>query len=208
MQHSRKQTYMFWLFFLLFLIDWLLVATHNPFVLNSDHAIRELVNLHRTGSLTFFFTHLTKLFNPMPSVIWAVLIGASLVLSRRFKFTILYCLIVFSGTFFNMIIKHIVLRPRPQHDILMHYAGYSFPSGHSSGVVLVIGSTLLFLWASHQTKYLEIFETCLIIALILLVGFSRIYVGAHYPSDVLGGWCLGAIVILFWQRIFQILKKD
>ncbi|MBM6754782.1 phosphatase PAP2 family protein [Lactobacillus alvi] len=207
MKTFSKQTFFFWLLLLFFLIDWLLVATHNSFVLNSDHTIRELVNLYRTRNLTFFFSNLTKLFNPTPSIIWALAIGISLVLTQRFKFTILYCLIVLSGTLLNKIIKHIVLRPRPQSDVLIHYAGYSFPSGHSSGVVLIIGSTLLFLWASHQSKQLKIFETSLIIALILLIGFSRIYVGAHYPSDVLGGWCLGAVVILFWQNIFQKFKQ-
>lgn len=207
MKTFSKQTFFFWLLLLFFLIDWLLVATHNSFVLNSDHTIRELVNLYRTRNLTFFFSNLTKLFNPTPSIIWALAIGISLVLTQRFKFTILYCLIVLSGTLLNKIIKHIVLRPRPQSDVLIHYAGYSFPSGHSSGVVLIIGSTLLFLWASHQSKQLKIFETSLIIALILLIGFSRIYVGAHYPSDVLGGWCLGSVVILFWQNIFQKFKQ-
>ncbi|QLL69635.1 phosphatase PAP2 family protein [Lactobacillus sp. 3B(2020)] len=207
MKAFSKRTFFFWLLLLFFLIDWLLVATHNSFVLNSDHTIRELVNLYRTRNLTFFFSNLTKLFNSTPSIIWALAIGISLVLTQRFKFTILYCLIVLSGTLLNKVIKHIVLRPRPQSDVLIHYAGYSFPSGHSSGVVLIIGSTLLFLWASHQSKQLKIFETSLIIALILLIGFSRIYVGAHYPSDVLGGWCLGAIVILFWQNIFQRFKK-
>lgn len=207
MKAFSKRTFFFWLLLLFFLIDWLLVATHNSFVLNSDHTIRELVNLYRTRNLTFFFSNLTKLFNSTPSIIWALAIGISLVLTQRFKFTILYCLIVLSGTLLNKVIKHIVLRPRPQSDVLIHYAGYSFPSGHSSGVVLIIGSTLLFLWASHQSKQLKIFETSLIIALILLIGFSRIYVGAHYPSDVLGGWCLGAVVILFWQNIFQRFKK-
>lgn len=207
MKAFSKRTFFFWLLLLFFLIDWLLVATHNSFVLNGDHTIRELVNLYRTRNLTFFFSNLTKLFNSTPSIIWALAIGISLVLTQRFKFTILYCLIVLSGTLLNKVIKHIVLRPRPQSDVLIHYAGYSFPSGHSSGVVLIIGSTLLFLWASHQSKQLKIFETSLIIALILLIGFSRIYVGAHYPSDVLGGWCLGAIVILFWQNIFQRFKK-
>jgi len=72
------------------------------------------------------------------------------------------------------------------HDVAAQ--GYSFPSGHSASAAAVYGSTALY----AKKKWL----TALAILLPLLVGFSRVVVGAHYPTDVLAGWALGLLVIL------------
>lgn len=73
--------------------------------------------------------------------------------------------------------------------------GYSFPSGHSSNAVVAYGSL-----AAHEKKK-KLFWI-LAFVLPLLVGFSRVFVGAHYPTDVLCGWLLGLIVVLLvpWLR--------
>ena len=73
--------------------------------------------------------------------------------------------------------------------------GYSFPSGHSANAVTVYGSL-----AAHEKKRRLLWV--LAIALPLLVGFSRVFVGAHYPTDVLGGWVLGIIIVALipWLR--------
>ena len=73
--------------------------------------------------------------------------------------------------------------------------GYSFPSGHSCNAVTAYGSL-----AAHEKK--RKFLWILAVVLPLLVGFSRVFVGAHYPTDVFGGWVLGAIIVLLipWLR--------
>ena len=104
----------------------------------------------------------------------------------------------------NPMIKNIALRRRPYFDnegieILrvvepdadiydISAQGYSFPSGHSSNAASLYGSVA----ACAKKKWL----TVLAIVLPLLVGFSRVVVGAHYPTDVLAGWALGALVVL------------
>ena len=90
-----------------------------------------------------------------------------------------------------------LLRPiDPEADIMDVTAqGYSFPSGHSTSAVAAYGSL-----AAHEKKN-RLFWI-LAILLPLLVGFSRVFVGAHYPTDVLCGWLLGAAVVLLvpWLR--------
>ena len=73
--------------------------------------------------------------------------------------------------------------------------GYSFPSGHSSSAVAAYGSL-----AAHEKKSRLLW--ILAILLPLLVGFSRVCMGAHYPTDVLCGWLLGAVVVILvpWLR--------
>ena len=106
----------------------------------------------------------------------------------------------------NPLIKNIAMRLRPYFasenirllrkidtdaDIMDVAAqGYSFPSGHSSSAVSLYGSL-----AAHEKKN-RVFRV-LAFLLPLLVGFSRVVVGAHYPTDVLCGWALGVIVVLF-----------
>ena len=73
--------------------------------------------------------------------------------------------------------------------------GYSFPSGHAANAVTAYGSL-----AAHEKKRSWLWA--LAIALPLLVGFSRVFVGAHYPTDVLCGWALGALIVALipWLR--------
>ena len=112
----------------------------------------------------------------------------------------------------NPMIKNIVLRLRPYFvpgynvkllrlidesadtmDIAAQ--GYSFPSGHSANAVTVYGSL-----AAHEKKRKLLWV--LAVVLPLLVGFSRVFVGAHYPTDVLCGWLLGVIIVALipWLR--------
>ena len=118
----------------------------------------------------------------------------------------------------NPMIKNVVLRLRPyfvkeynvkllrlidtsadQWDVAAQ--GYSFPSGHSSGAVTVYGSL-----ACHEKnrKWLWV----LAIVLPILVGFSRVFVGAHFPTDVLSGWVLGILVILIVSLLRRVIKKS
>lgn len=104
----------------------------------------------------------------------------------------------------NPMIKNLVLRLRPYmvsdtiqplrlvdenaHPMDVAAQGYSFPSGHSSNAVTIYGSL-----AAHEKKRTLLWV--LAVVLPLLVGFSRVYVGVHYPTDVLCGWLLGLVVI-------------
>ena len=83
-----------------------------------------------------------------------------------------------------------LLRPIDSEADIMDVAaqGYSFPSGHSANAVTVYGSL-----AAHENKRKLLWAMAIMLP--LLVGFSRVYVGAHFPTDVLCGWLLGALVV-------------
>ena len=119
---------------------------------------------------------------------------------------------VLMANVWNPMIKNVFLRLRPyfvpgyqvellrpidaEADIMDVTAqGYSFPSGHSTSAVAAYGSL-----AAHEKKNRLLWA--LAILLPLLVGFSRVFVGAHYPTDVLCGWLLGAAVVILvpWLR--------
>lgn len=106
----------------------------------------------------------------------------------------------------NPLLKLLIERPRPTEDlvsVLGHYSGLSFPSGHAFTSMLMFG--LLFYLAPLILKWQRaIYMTrtaCL--AMIILTGISRVYLGAHWPSDVLGGFLFGGIVLTLVISLHQ-----
>ncbi len=105
-----------------------------------------------------------------------------------------------TGTLFSNLLKAGFGRPRPDivpHEIVVYTA--SFPSGHSL-VAAVVYLTIGVLLAQAQTSYrIKIYILSLAVVLTLLVGISRIYLGVHWPSDVLAGWLAGsAWAFMLW----------
>ncbi|MGT2728970.1 phosphatase PAP2 family protein [Streptococcus phocae subsp. salmonis] len=87
--------------------------------------------------------------------------------------------------------KILYQRPRPLIEHLVHAGGYSFPSGHTTGSMLIIGSLIIiFHQRLRQSPFQLVVDFCLT-SLLLLIGLSRVYLGVHYPSDVLAGFLLG-----------------
>ena len=101
----------------------------------------------------------------------------------------------------NNIIKNIIRAPRPINEegirsLRIHTAtGYSFPSGHSQGAA----STYWSFAVSNRRKILKIIS----VIVILLVGFSRLYLGVHYPKDVIFGIIFGMITAATTHYLFQ-----
>jgi len=99
-------------------------------------------------------------------------------------------------TVINQTIKHIVRRPRPNVLRLVEESGYSFPSGHSMISVAFYGLVIYLVYKNVNNKYLKWTLITLLSLLILTIGFSRIYVGVHYFTDVVGGFFLALAYII------------
>jgi len=113
------------------------------------------------------------------------------------------------GGLLHSVLKVWIARPRP--DLVPHgteVVTMSFPSGHAtmSTVAFLIGAALV---ARTQTsRAVKTYLMTVAVLLSLLVGFSRVYLGVHWPSDVLAGWCLGgAWAYLCWSTARRIGKR-
>jgi undecaprenyl-diphosphatase len=123
-----------------------------------------------------------------------------------------FALMVSLGSGFNYLLKQIFERKRPDIQPLIHEKGFSFPSGHSMASFLLYGGVAYLLFTLLDHKAARLMGTAAACLFILMIGISRIYLGVHYPSDVIGGYAAAAIWLIFCLFIFHfveyILKKN
>lgn len=116
-----------------------------------------------------------------------------LTLSRRHDLSLFTCLAVIGGTVVTFALKDFFDRPRPQlvPHILVEVSSWSFPSGHAMGSAIVYLTLGAMLTESAPNWRLKAYVMGVAVVLTLLVGATRVFLGVHYPTDVLAGWALG-----------------
>lgn len=170
-----------------------------------DDVVYKTISNIISNPVTSIFMAVTNLGGAIGIITITILI---LVFERKkqYKFYIIFNLVMV--TIANQIVKYIVQRPRPIEHRIIDQFGYSFPSGHSMVSMAFYGFLIYLIYKRVKNKYLK-WGLCTILSfLILLIGISRIYLGVHYASDVIGGFCLSmAYLITYIKMIEKNLKK-
>jgi len=172
-----------------------------------DTAVREFIYGLRSDGLTAFFKTVTYMGN------WetvTLICCIFLVLPKvRIRFGVPLSVAAILATFTQKALKTAFQRPRPDLSLhLIQQGGYSFPSGHSFTILIFYG-LLIFLCRSYiQDKHIANLITALLSCLIFLIGFSRIYLGVHFPTDVLGGWSLGFSLLMIFVSALLFLREN
>lgn len=144
--------------------------------------------------LRAMFSEITHLGGTVALTLITVYAVGLLVSERKYRAALLVTISVSGGTLISSLLKLGIDRPRPALvPHLVEVTSPSFPSGHamlSAVVYLTLGALLArFEFVRHASRIYVIVAAVL---LTLLIGFSRVYLGVHWPSDVMAGWCLGA----------------
>ncbi len=176
----------------IFIIWTILVITNNLTLF--DDKIYQFIISFQNDTLTNIMKVITSFANPLTIV--SLCLASLLSLIWKYKASIYLIIITIISTVFNFLTKNIVLRNRPNHLRLIEETGYSFPSGHAMGSIAFYGFIIFLLSKSKINKNLKIFLSVIIGLTIFLIGISRIYVGVHYPSDIIGGFLLGYIILI------------
>ena len=123
---------------------------------------------------------------------------------NRINFIIL-CTLPLAPFLLNCIIKPLLHRQRPPMELQLsiHPHSFSYVSSHSLVTFCLWGGVIYFLNRYCKNKYLKFTGILFSILWILYVGISRIWLGVHHPSDVLGAYILGSIIVLFYIKLFE-----
>jgi len=127
------------------------------------------------------------------------------VFAKKYKDALFINLSVNTGFILCEFFKNLFERSRPPLDYhLVHAEGFSFPSGHTILAVCLYGMLAVVLSSSIKNHTLKTIVTNFFAILICSIAFSRIYLGVHYPTDVLGGLLLGVSILLFFSNLYSI----
>jgi undecaprenyl-diphosphatase len=142
-------------------------------------------------------------------VLWTVVGATATVLAfrRRWRLAV-YLLVTGAGALvLGPVLKSLVgrLRPVVAHPIA-HGTGNSFPSGHSLGSIVCYGAVLLVFLPAARGRWRVTF-TAVIVALVALIGISRILLGVHYLSDVVGAWAIGITWLGVTAFAFELTRR-
>jgi undecaprenyl-diphosphatase len=140
----------------------------------------------------FALLDLTAIGGPTVLTLVVLAVVGFLVLQERYRTALVIMVTSIGGEIANTVLKNAFMRPRP--TVVPHLReaiSTSFPSGHameSAIIYLTLGAMMMRVAEGRLTK-----AYCLFLAVLLtfLVGLSRVYLGVHYPTDVIGGWILG-----------------
>ena len=151
---------------------------------------------------------LTALGGIVTLVFFTTVVAGYLWIEGKKRVILLLLFASLGGLLLSSALKHFISRPRP--DVVPHLSYVytsSFPSGHSM-LSAVIYLTLGALLASviQQTR-VKIYVLCVALLLTLLIGLSRIYLGVHYPTDVIAGWTAGLAWALFCWILARWLQQ-
>ncbi|MFS9374299.1 phosphatase PAP2 family protein [Streptococcus infantis] len=198
-----KQTFMMKGSFalLLFMIIGYIVKFYPEMLVSFDQPIQTVIRGDLPETLTLLFRAITHLID-IPVIISWVLIVAFVFYRKQWKME--SYLMLGNLTLAGILIvtfKNIYQRPRPEILHLVEEKGFSFPSGHSLAVTIMVGTLIVILSQRIKNTVWRKIVQILLSLYIFSVLVSRIYLGVHYPSDVIASLCVG-LGVLFMEFPF------
>lgn len=187
-----------WIVLFICLIGFFALAedVFNKEIMNGDIVGYKLVS---TFLISDFATPIAKFITNFGGAI--ILIGLAFTLfifikNKKIGVSIISNLAII--TVLNQLLKRIVQRPRPTEFRIVEESGYSFPSGHSMVSMAFYGYLIYLIYKYVKNKYLKWISIILLSILICSIGISRIYLGVHYTSDVLGGFLISVSYLVIY----------
>ena len=146
-----------------------------------------------------FVTPIAKFITNFGGAIFLIVLTVFLFLvikNRKIGVSIFSNLVII--TVLNQLLKRILQRPRPTEFRIIEETGYSFPSGHSMISMAFYGYLIYLIYKYVKNKYVKWISIVLLGILICSIGISRLYLGVHYTSDVLGGFLISVSYLVIY----------
>ena len=195
-----------WIILFICLIGFLAIAedVFNKEIMSGDIIGYKLVS---TFLISNFATPIAKFITNFGGAIFLItltIVLLVLIKNKKIGISIFSNLVIV--TILNQLLKAILQRPRPTEYRIVEETGYSFPSGHSMVSMAFYGYLIYLIYKYVKNKYIKWISIVLLSILVCSIGISRIYLGVHYTSDVLGGFLISmSYLVIYISAVNKIL---
>ncbi|MDV2883873.1 phosphatase PAP2 family protein [Alkalihalophilus pseudofirmus] len=192
------------------LFAFFLITTYSVlrgYTLSVDRLIVENIAAFHTDLLTKMMTFFSFIGATRPVIVISLLfLGVIYLKYRHLQDVILFALVSLGSVTLNVVLKMTIKRARPESSLIVE-SGYSYPSAHTMAAVSLYGMIIYLLWKHTSTVKARIILITFGVSMILMIAFSRIYLGVHYASDIIGGVLISSFWLLTLLTIFQRYRK-
>lgn len=199
-----------WIVLFICLIGFLELAedVFNKEIMNGDIIGYKIIS---TFLISDFATPIAKFITNFGGAIFIILLTVILIAvikNKKIGLSILANLAII--TILNQLLKRILQRPRPTEYRIIEESGYSFPSGHSMISMAFYGYLIYLIYKYVENKNVKWILISLLSVLICFIGISRIYLGVHYTSDVLGGFLISISYLVIYISVVNkfLIEKE
>lgn len=198
-----------WIILFICLIGFLALAedVFNKEIMKGDIIGYKFIS---TFLISDFATPIAKFITNFGGAIFIAVVAiflAIIIKNKKIAISILANLVIITGL--NQLLKRILQRARPTEYRIIQETGYSFPSGHSMISMAFYGYLIYLIYKHVKNKYIKWISISLLSILICLIGISRIYLGVHYSSDVLGGFLISiSYLVIYISSVNKFLMED
>ena len=168
----------------------------NKEIMNGDIIGYKIIS---TFLISDFTTPIAKFITNFGGAIFLIVVTIVLFIlikNKKIRLSIFSNLVII--TILNQLLKRILQRTRPTEYRIIEETGYSFPSGHSMISMAFYGYLIYLIYKYAKNKYIKWISIVLLSILICAIGISRIYLGVHYTSDVLGGFLISISYLIIY----------
>ena len=176
---------------LLFVILGYVVKFHPNYLKGFDWPIQTILRGDLPHTLTFFFSSVTSLINTPVIMTWVAVLAGFFLYKKWWSEAILLIGNLALTGLLVAFLKNIYQHSRPAIQHLVEEGGFSFPSGHALASTLIFGTLLIIVSQRIKSVQTKRILQSLMIVMIFIIMTSRVYLGVHYPTDVLGRVLLG-----------------
>ena len=164
-----------------------------------------IITIH-TDAATFIAKIVSVAFDTIALAIASLVIAVFLFIKNHKTHSLLLLTGIGGNALFVAIIKSLTQVTRPTNQLLYN-SNFSYPSGHSTGVVVFIGLITYFVWLNwNNSQRVKILSSAIFGLMVTFVSFNRIYLNVHWLSDVVGGCLFGAFWLSFCILIYEQLN--
>ena len=183
---------------IIFIFLGILVLTKNDIYL--DSVVYNFISKYISNNLTYIVKNLTHLASVFIVVLITLLV---LIFHKNKKYGLFLTLDLILITLFQYILKLTFLRIRPVDINIIEESGYSFPSGHSLTAFAFYGFIIYLIQTSKLDKRSKNIYTILFSIIILVVGVSRVYLGVHFFTDVVGAFSFSLAFLIIYTHLIK-----